>query len=49
VKMAESMGVAARRVTKASELRSALEWAFNEEACTLLDVSIAREVRSVLR
>jgi benzoylformate decarboxylase len=49
VKMAESMGVAARRVSKASELRAALDWALNEEACTLLDVSIAREVRSVLR
>jgi len=49
VKMAESMGIAARRVSKASELRAALDWALNEEACTLLDVSIAREVRSVLR
>lgn len=49
VKLAESMGVAARRITKASELRAALDWALNEDACTLLDVSIAREVRSVLR
>jgi benzoylformate decarboxylase len=49
VKLAESMGLAARRVLKASELRAAFDWAFNESGPTLLDVAIAREVRSVLR
>jgi benzoylformate decarboxylase len=49
VKLAESMGLAARRVLKASELRAAFDWAFNESGPTLLDVTIAREVRSVLR
>jgi benzoylformate decarboxylase len=49
VKLAESMGLAARRVSKASQLRPALEWAFNDGGPTLLDVAIAREVRSVLR
>src|SRR5215510_4701962 len=49
VKIAESMGLAARRVLKASELRSALDWSFNESGPTLLDVTIGREVRSVLR
>ncbi|HKA20113.1 MAG TPA: thiamine pyrophosphate-binding protein [Blastocatellia bacterium] len=49
VKLAESMGLAARRVRKASELRSAFDWAFNESGPTLLDVVIGREVRSVLR
>jgi benzoylformate decarboxylase len=49
VKIAESMGLAARRVRKASELRSAFDWSFNEGGPTLLDVAIGREVRSVLR
>jgi benzoylformate decarboxylase len=49
VKLAESMGLAARRVSKAAELRPALDWAFNENAPTLLDVAISRDVRSVLR
>ena len=49
VKLAESMGLAARRVMKSAELRPALDWALNESGPTLLDVAIAREVRSVLR
>ena len=49
VKLAESMGLAARRVLKASELRGAFDWSFNESGPTLLDVTIGREVRSVLR
>jgi benzoylformate decarboxylase len=49
VKLAESMGLAARRVSKAAELRPALDWAFNENAPTLLDVAISRDVRSLLR
>jgi benzoylformate decarboxylase len=49
VKLAESMGVAARRASNASELRPTLEWSFAESDPTLVDVSIARDVRSVLR
>jgi benzoylformate decarboxylase len=49
VRLANSMGVGARRVTRASELREGLDWAFNEGGPTLIDVRIAREVRSVLR
>lgn len=49
VKMSESMGVAARRVSKPADLRPALDWAFNENVPTLLDVAISRDVRSVLR
>lgn len=49
VKMAESMGLAARRVMKSSELRPALDWAFGETGPTLLNVAIVRDVRSVLR
>jgi benzoylformate decarboxylase len=49
VRLAESMGVAARRVSQASELRGALDWALAESGPTLLDVPIARDVRSVLR
>ena len=49
VRLAESLGLAARRVSKAAELRPALDWALNENAPTLLDVAIARDVRSVLR
>jgi benzoylformate decarboxylase len=49
VKLAESMGLSARRVSKASELRPALDWALSENGPTLLDVAILREVRSVLR
>lgn len=49
VKMSESMGVAARRVDNPSELRAALDWALNEDGPALLDVVIARDVRSVLR
>jgi benzoylformate decarboxylase len=49
VKLGESMGLAARRVSKAAELRPALDWALNEEGPTLLDVAIVRDVRSVLR
>jgi len=49
VKLAESMGLAARRVSKSAELRPALDWALNEAGPTLLDVAIVRDVRSVLR
>jgi benzoylformate decarboxylase len=49
VKLAESMGLSARRVLKPAELRPALDWALNENGPTLLDVAILREVRSVLR
>jgi benzoylformate decarboxylase len=49
VKLAESMGLGARRVSKAAELRPALDWALNESGPTLLDVAISRDVRSVLR
>jgi len=49
VKLAESMGLAARRVIKPAELRPALDWALSESGPTLLDVAIARDVRSVLR
>jgi benzoylformate decarboxylase len=49
VKLAESMGLAARRVSKAAELRPSLDWALNEHGPTLLDVAIVRDVRSVLR
>jgi benzoylformate decarboxylase len=49
VRMSESMGVAARRVTEAAQLRAALDWAFSEAGPTLVDVAIARDVRSVLR
>jgi benzoylformate decarboxylase len=49
VKLAESMGLAAKRVSKAAELRPALDWALNESGPALLDVAIVREVRSVLR
>jgi benzoylformate decarboxylase len=47
--LAESLGVAARRVSGAAELRPALDWAFAESGPTLLDVSIARDLRSLLR
>jgi len=49
VRLAESMGLAARRVADSSELRGALEWAYAENGPTLLDVPIARDIRSVLR
>ena len=49
VKLAESMGLASRRVTKPADLRAALDWAFSESVPTLLDVAISRDVRSVLR
>jgi benzoylformate decarboxylase len=53
VKMAESMGVAARRVIQADELLESLAWALRESAISqrphLLDVLISREARSVLR
>lgn len=49
VKLAESMGVAARRVIKSGELRPALEWALSNRGPALLDVAILRDVRSVLR
>ena len=49
VELAESMGVAGRRVSRAGELRPALDWALGETGPTLLDVRIVREVRSTLR
>ena len=49
VRMSESMGVAARRVERPSELRAAFDWSFNADGPTLLDVAISRDVRSVLR
>jgi benzoylformate decarboxylase len=49
VRLAESMGVAARRVSAPTELRGALDWALAENRPALLDVPIQREVRSVLR
>jgi benzoylformate decarboxylase len=53
VKMAESMGVAAKRVTQLSELRTALDWALQESASQskphLLDVLVSSELRSMLR
>jgi benzoylformate decarboxylase len=49
VKLAESLGLAARRVSKAAELRPTLDWALNEAGPTLIDVAIVRDVRSVLR
>ncbi|HJQ23607.1 MAG TPA: thiamine pyrophosphate-binding protein [Blastocatellia bacterium] len=47
--LAESLGVAARRVSRAAELRPAIEWALSENRPTLLDVAIARDLRSLLR
>jgi benzoylformate decarboxylase len=49
VELAESMGVAGRRVSRAGELTAALEWALGESGPTLLDVRIIREARSTLR
>jgi benzoylformate decarboxylase len=49
VRLAESMGVAGQKVSRAAELRPALEWALASGGPALLDVAIAREVRSVLR
>ena len=49
VRLAESMGVAARRVSNPADLRAALDWAFSESVPTLLDVAISRDVRSMLR
>jgi benzoylformate decarboxylase len=49
VKLAESMGVAGQRVDVASDLRPGLEWALAEQGPALLDVRIARDVRSILR
>ncbi|MCI0487170.1 MAG: thiamine pyrophosphate-binding protein [Blastocatellia bacterium] len=47
--LAESMGVAGRRVSETAELRAALDWAFAHDGPALLDVAITREVRSLLR
>ena len=49
VRLAGSMGVAARRACSAKELRPALDWALNQNGPTLVDVAITREARSVLR
>jgi benzoylformate decarboxylase len=49
VSLAESMGLAARRVDDPAALRPALDWALSMTGPTLLDVAIVREPRSVLR
>jgi benzoylformate decarboxylase len=49
VRLAESMGVPGQKVSRAAELRPALEWALAAGGPALLDVAIVREVRSVLR
>ena len=49
VKLAESMGVAGKRVSNAGELRPALDWALAEGGPTLLDVRIVRDAHSTLR
>jgi benzoylformate decarboxylase len=49
IQLAGSMGVKGRRVSQASELCAALDWALGESGPTLLDVAILRDVRSVLR
>jgi benzoylformate decarboxylase len=53
VRLAESMGVAARRVSQVIELRPALDWALAESAGQgqpkLLDVAVTANVRSLLR
>jgi len=49
VRLAESMGVPGQSVSRAAELRPALEWAVASGGPALLDVSIQRDVRSVLR
>jgi benzoylformate decarboxylase len=49
LKLAESMGLSARRVSSKAELRPALDWALKESGPTLLDVAIIREARSMLR
>lgn len=49
IHLAQSMGVAARRVSRPSELEAALDWALGESGPTLLDVAILRDIRSVLR
>jgi benzoylformate decarboxylase len=49
VRLAESMGVPGQKVSRAAELRPALEWALASGGPVLLDVAIVREVRSVLR
>ena len=47
--LARSMGVEARSVRSAAELRAALGWALRHDGPTLLDVAINRDIRSVLR
>jgi benzoylformate decarboxylase len=49
VRLAESMGVPGQKVSRAAELRPALEWALGSGGPAVLDVAIARDVRSVLR
>jgi benzoylformate decarboxylase len=49
VKLAESMGVAARRATRPAELRPALDWALSHGGPVLVDVAITRDVQSILR
>jgi benzoylformate decarboxylase len=49
ISLAQSMGVAARRVSRPSELEPALDWALGAGGPTLLDVAILRDIRSVLR
>ena len=49
VKVAESMGVPARRASTPGELKAALEWSLAGDQPALVDVAIQREARSVLR
>ncbi|HEU4388576.1 MAG TPA: thiamine pyrophosphate-dependent enzyme, partial [Blastocatellia bacterium] len=49
VKLAESMGVAARRAVRPSELRPAFDWALSQTGPSLVDVAISRDVQSILR
>ena len=49
VKIAESLGVAAQKIVRPSELRPAIEWALAAGGPALLDVRITRDVKSLLR
>ncbi|HKY04154.1 MAG TPA: thiamine pyrophosphate-binding protein, partial [Blastocatellia bacterium] len=49
VRLAESFGVAARKVASKDELRAALDWALGLGGPALVDVAISRDIRSVLR
>ena len=49
VKLAESMGVAARRAVRPSELKPAFDWALSQTGPSLVDVAISRDIQSILR